>query len=140
MANGAFHVLVVEDDPADVARVRDLLSEADLGETRLTQVVRLMDAREKLQLGGVDLIFLDLWLPDSFGLETFEALHRTAPDVPILVLTGVHDEAVALRAIEQGAKGFLVKGQWDGGLLAHSIRFGLGRRPGLCEFFRSVLS
>ena len=140
MPKDSFHVLVVEDDPDDVARVRELLSEAEVGETRMTQVVRLSDAREKLLDGDIDLVFLDLWLPDSFGVETFDSLHRADPDVPILVLTGSHDEAVALRAVERGAKGFLIKGEWDGGLLAHSIQFGIGRQPKVSNFFRAVLS
>src|SRR5213592_1591036 len=119
-------VLLVEDDPADARLVQELLREA--GEPiALTHAERLRQALAYLKQQGFHAILLDLWLPDSEGLETFARAHAEAPDTPIVVLTGLHDEDLAVKALREGAQDYLVKGQVDGRLLYHAIRYAIER-------------
>jgi serine phosphatase RsbU (regulator of sigma subunit) len=74
-----------------------------------------------------DVVLLDLTLPDSSGLESFAALYAEAPEVPIVVLSGLTDEAMAIRAVQAGAQDYLVKGQVDDNLLVRSIRYAIER-------------
>jgi DNA-binding response OmpR family regulator len=78
--------------------------------------------------GGVDLILLDLTLPDSQGLETFTRVYQQSPDTPIILLTGIEDEELAIQAAHQGAQDYLAKGQLlDIRLLMRSIRYAMER-------------
>ena len=78
----------------------------------------------KLGRGEIDLVLLDLGLPDSRGLETFVRAYAHAPQVPFVVLTGLDDETLALTAVRKGAQDYLVKGQTDGEVAApgHPLR------------------
>lgn len=75
-----------------------------------------------------DVVLLDLGLPDSFGLDTFVKLQPCAPDIPIVVLTGLDDERTACKAVELGAQDYLVKGQLTKNLLIRSLRYGIQRK------------
>jgi diguanylate cyclase (GGDEF)-like protein len=83
---------------------------------------------ERLAAGGIDVVLLDLGLPDSVGLDTFTTVNTQAPQVPILVLTGLDDEALAVQVVQQGAQDYLVKGQADGDSLARAIRYAIERK------------
>ena len=107
-------VLLVEDNPADVRLVRELLREWGPIRVVLTHAERLRQAVTMLQKEGFNAILLDLSLPDSQGLETFTRAHAEAPTAPIVVLTGLRDEEMAVRAVREGAQDYLVKGQVDG--------------------------
>ena len=91
------------------------------------QVTRLADAEEAVENAGVDLVLLDLSLPDSHGFETFERLLSHGRNLPILVLSGVDDESLALRMVHAGAQDYLVKGQFDGALLGRAMRYAIER-------------
>jgi len=102
-------VLLVEDNPGDAALMRDLL--AELAEPpEVLHAARLSDAVALLATARVDVVLLDLSLPDARGLATVERVHRAAPHLPVVVLTGLDDEALALRAVQAGAQDYLVKG------------------------------
>ena len=119
-------VLLVEDNLADARLVKEMLREA--GEPiALTHAERLRQAIGYLKQQGFSAILLDLGLPDSEGLVTFTRARAEAPDAPIVVLTGLHDEDLAVKALRQGAQDYLVKGQVDGRLLYHSIRYAIER-------------
>jgi PAS domain S-box-containing protein len=120
-------VLLVEDNLADARLVRELLREAGAGMVLLTHAERLRQAVSLLRDGGFNAILLDLSLPDSDGLETFARARQEAPASAIVVLTGIHDEALALRAVREGAQDYLIKGQVDGQLLYHSLRYAVER-------------
>ena len=90
-------------------------------------VVRLSEALERISSGGVDMLLLDLGLPDSQGLPTLSAIRRQAIQLPIIVLTGNSDERLALGAIHEGAQDYLVKGQINRNLLERSIKYALER-------------
>lgn len=93
----------------------------------LERVDRLAEALRRLRQGGIDVLLLDLNLPDSRGLATFERTHAFAPDVPIVVLAGIEDETVGVRTVQAGAQDYLVKGQVDGHVLIRSLRYAVER-------------
>ena len=121
-------ILLVEDNPGDVRLIREMLRHARGGPFDVEPADRLSPALEKLSGGGIDIALLDLTLPDSHGLETFTAAHAHAPDVPIVILTGLDDETLAATAVRQGAQDYLVKGQVDVNLLAQTVRYSIERK------------
>jgi serine phosphatase RsbU (regulator of sigma subunit) len=122
----AIAVLLVEDDDGDALIVDDLLSEALPG-ARITRSRTFSDALEELS-AGIDCVLLDLKLPDVEGLDTVLRLREQAPDTPLIVLTGLHDEAAGVAAVDAGAQDYLVKGEVDGAQLARAIRYAIVRR------------
>jgi signal transduction histidine kinase len=131
---GAVRVLLVEDSPSDVDLIREALEDAALDPAidgpalRLDQVDRLADALQRVGAGEADVVLLDLSLPDSQGFDTFARLEHAAPGTPIVVLSGLDDEAMAVRAVREGAQDYLVKGQVDGKALTRSIRYAVERK------------
>ena len=121
-------VLLVEDNPGDARLLQDSLSEAGDGAFNLTHAGRLAEGLEYLCGGEFDIVLLDLSLPDSQGLETFSTTHALAPQVAIVVLTGLADDELAAAALREGAQDYLVKGQLDSNLLARSIRYAAQRK------------
>jgi GAF domain-containing protein len=83
---------------------------------------------EKLTRARPDAILLDLSLPDSSGLATYEKLHAAAPDVATIVLSGLDDNEIAVNAVRLGAQDFLVKGRFDQNLLIRSLRYAVERK------------
>lgn len=132
-------VLLIEDNPADVDLIREALEDgardpAFAGTSlRLEQVDRLSTALEHLSTGETDVVLLDLSLPDSQGIQTFLRLVRAAPRTPIVVLSGLDDEAMAIRAVREGAQDYLVKGQVDGKTLTRSIHYAVERKHAEAE-------
>ncbi|MBZ5609920.1 MAG: response regulator [Acidobacteriia bacterium] len=116
-------VLLIEDNPADARLLGELLRETGAGRVKMEHVEELGAAVEFLYREQFDVILLDLSLPDGQGLETIARVHSHAPKVPIVVLTGLDDEAIAVRALRSGAQDYLVKGRVDGDLLLRSIRY-----------------
>lgn len=120
-------VLLVEEEDHRRESVREMLRDAEKPRIELEAVGYLSDALERLSEGGVDLILLDLDLPDSQGLVTFERLHAFTPDVPIVVLTDLDDEDLALSTVQGGAQDFILREDVDAGLLHRSIRYAVER-------------
>ncbi|MBN1483832.1 MAG: response regulator, partial [Chloroflexia bacterium] len=128
-------VLLIEDNPADATLMQILLEEEPPGAYpvasggfTLEQAEHLSSGLERLRQGGVDLVLLDLGLPDSSGLDTFYAVQEQAPHLPIVVLTGLDDERLARQAIRSGAQDYLLKGRVDGELLLRSLCYALERK------------
>ena len=123
-------VLLVEDNPGDIRLVRELLSESQhtLFNVTLECADSLSAAIERLVKDGIDLVLLDLSLPDSHGLSTFEKVHSLVPQMPIIVLSGLADEELSIEAVKNGAQDYLVKGQVDGSTLIRSIRYAIERQ------------
>src|SRR5574341_95062 len=105
------HVLLIEDSDDDACLIRELLQEKEEAGIQLEWVDRLSRGLTQLAEGKSDLVLLDLSLPDSHGLETFETVQCHAPDIPVVVLTGLDDEAKANQAVRKGAQDYLVKGR-----------------------------
>ena len=120
--------LLIEDNPGDARLIELMLAGAVAGLFQVEQVDRLDKGLDRLAQGGIDIVLADLSLPDSHGLNTFTRLHARAPQVPIIVLSGLNDTTVAVGAVHEGAQDFLVKGQVDGQLLARSIRYAIERK------------
>src|SRR6266545_429053 len=114
-------VLLVEDNEDDVFLLRKMLQKATTLQFSVEVVDRLSKGIERLKKGGVNIVLLDLTLPDSHGLETFYSEHTAFPDVPIIVLSGLDDERAALEAVHAGAQDYLVKGQGVSHLLIRAL-------------------
>jgi signal transduction histidine kinase/DNA-binding NarL/FixJ family response regulator len=121
-------ILLVEDNPGDARIVREALKDVANYHFDLQHVDRLSQALERLRNERFDVVLLDLSLPDGEGLDNLTAVRDAAPNVPILVLTGLDDEEIAVQALRVGAQDYLVKGQGDGASVARSIRYARERK------------
>src|SRR6266404_5029818 len=122
-------VLLIEDNPGDALLLREAL--IDLGGALVLDLVhvgRLDDGLRRLRQEEFDAILLDLSLPDAHGLDTVARMQAAAPRLPIVVLTGLDDDAAALEAVRAGAQDYLVKGQIDGRLLVRALSYAIERK------------
>ena len=127
MSDASTHVLLIEDNPGDADLVR--LRLVDCKPTvEVKCVKRLSDGLASLSEKTPELILLDLNLPDSQGAETFRRVLEKAPDVPVVILSGHDDEALAVKALHQGAQDYLVKGALTGGELDRAMRYAIERQ------------
>jgi signal transduction histidine kinase len=129
-AKKCIRALLIEDNPGDARLVRELLRDAGAHQAtvELHHADRLADGLQRVAHNDIDVVLLDLTLPDSSGLRTFEAIHTAAPSVPVVVISGLNDEAVAIGAVHQGAQDYLVKSQLDGGTILRSMRYAIERQ------------
>jgi len=129
MIEETLHVLLIEDSPEDVDLLKGTLAEVPRGNFQVTNCSRLQEALGHLRRGDqkADVILLDLGLPDSQGLETFQHLRRQVQGIPIVVLTGLDDAALAMQAVREGAQDYLIKGQASGELLVRAMRYAMER-------------
>ncbi len=123
LSGASSRILLVEDNPGDARLVREALADAGIGDAPLLTVARLDEALRCLALGDIDCVLLDLSLPDSSGLPTLARVYEAAPDVPIVILTGLDDEGLAVGALRSGAQDYLVKDQLSAGLLTRTLRY-----------------
>ena len=126
MQLGGIQLLLVEDNPGDSRLVREMLR--GVSDITLAEVDRLAAAERHLASGEVDVVLLDLGLPDSQGLDTLAQVVAHHPALPVIVFTGLDDEDIALEAVKTGAQDFLVKGRFDAFLLRRAIRYALERQ------------
>ena len=127
MSTRPLHVLLIEPEEASADRIRGFLEGPEETLFRVDQVSGLSAGLEKLSHGGIDVILLDLELPDSEGLVTFERMYAFAPDVPIVVLTEIDDDELALASVQSGAQDFLVQREVTATVLTRSIRYAVER-------------
>src|SRR5271156_5970302 len=104
-------VLLVEDNPGDARLLREMFNEQGSSGTELTIAPSMAEAERYLAENTVDIVLLDLGLPDVQGLDVVRRAHAAAPRVPLVVLTGLDDETLAAKALQEGAQGYLVKSQ-----------------------------
>ena len=128
MSSDPIKVLLVEDNLGDARLLYEGLEEALPGQFGITHVRRLSEAMEYLWEETCNVVLLDLGLPDSHGIDTLVVTRAQAPGVPIVVLTGFQDEALAVEALKGGAQDYLVKGQVDSNLLGRSMRYAIVRK------------
>src|SRR5262249_30987851 len=107
--------------------LREGLREIDMLQFELSHVETLGRALEQVQRMTYDVGLLDLGLPDARGLEVVRRLHEAAPDLPLLVLTALKDEALAIQSLHEGAQDYLVKAEVDSGSLWRALRFAMER-------------
>ncbi len=129
MIDHPVRLLLVEDNREHVELLEQLLSSsADVADFRLEVLETLVGAQDRLTKPGIDLILLDLSLPDSDGIETFIRMIEVVPDVPIVVLSGINDVALAIETVQLGAQDYLVKGHVDNHLLVRSLQYAYERK------------
>ena len=114
-------ILLVEDNPGDAKSIREMLNELDDSEYEIYHTTRLDNGLKILVKDDFDLILLDLCLPDSEGMDTFNIMKYNADDIPIIILTGLKEDIFAVSAVGRGAKDYLVKDEINSKLLATSI-------------------
>lgn len=128
MIRPIIQVLLIEDNAADARLIRELLKEADTVRFELSHATRLSVAFDQFLKEPVDVLLLDLELPDTNGLEGLVKIREALPDLPVVVLTGLDNEKVRLQAFSLGAQDYLVKGYVDGSLLARVLRYAVERK------------
>lgn len=127
MPGKSIRILQVEDDESEVRLVRDMLKRAEGVTYDISRAANLADALARLRESKFDAILLDLTLPDSREINTFEKIRTEAQDTPVIVLSGYGDREFARAAVRNGAQDFLVKGHVDSHLLDCSIRYAIER-------------
>jgi len=128
MGEKAIRILLVEDNSDDAVLLRRTLEEGPRDQFELVHVERLAAALTRLKEQVFDVVLLDLSLPDSRGLATFRDLHNQTQAVPVVVLTGLDDETTAITAAKEGAQDYVVKGQFNRGLLVRAMRYAIERK------------
>jgi len=125
--NDSIRVLLIEDNPGDARLIQEMLKEAG-SRFDFKWADRLSTGLERLVEEVFDVLLLDLGLPDSQGIDTFTRAHAQAAQIPIIVLTGLADETIAVKAVREGLQDYLMKGQIDSNLLVRGIRYAIERK------------
>jgi len=128
MVANPIHVLLIEDNPGDALLIAEALQDVPTPAFDLEHVDHLALGLDRLKQGNIDVILLDLSLPDSHGLDTLLRTCQHAPAIPVIVLTGLEDNVLEVRAVQAGAQDFLSKNALDGHLLARAIRYAIERK------------
>ncbi|HYX65311.1 MAG TPA: EAL domain-containing protein [Burkholderiales bacterium] len=121
-------VLLIEDNPGDARLIQEMIGDEPDAPFIVHVADRLAAGLERLSTSDTSLVILDLSLPDSFGIETFAKVYAHSPAVPIIVLTGNDDDALALAAVKHGAQDYLVKSRLERELLVRSMRYSIERK------------
>ncbi|MDR3712994.1 MAG: PAS domain S-box protein [Puia sp.] len=135
--NEELTILTVEDNPSDLYLLEHLLKGSALGIKGLFSSDRVTEAFGILETEEIDIVLLDLSLPDSCGIQTFLSIRPAVRDIPVIILTGLQDTSVALEAIKEGAQDYLVKGEFNENLLVKSIQYSIERKRNLVRLWES---
>jgi DNA-binding NarL/FixJ family response regulator len=126
-------VLLIDDEPAQAWLVRDYLQSVTQTRLDLELAETVADGLQRLGAGDIQVLLLDLSLPDSIGTDTFTKVHDRFPDLPVVVLTSLEDEELGSRLVQLGAQEYLVKGQINGPILLRALRYAVERRQAQAE-------
>src|SRR5271157_1962409 len=118
-------LLLVEDNPVDALCFKETLEQAKDRKFEISHVETLADAKEHLEKESFNVLLLDLGLPDGQGIGTFLEAKNMAPGIPIIVMSGLDDETLALEAVRGGAQDYLLKGKWDAQLIVRSLHYAI---------------
>src|SRR5713101_9889144 len=121
-------ILLIENDPAAADAIQAALTDSQTGSFEVEWVRQLAEGLARLSKKGIAAVLLNLSLPDSRGIETFDKLLSVAPDVPVLVIGGPDDEALAKQAVERGAQDYLLPGHLDSYSLPRALRNAVERK------------
>ncbi|MGE5558225.1 MAG: HD domain-containing phosphohydrolase [Bacillota bacterium] len=121
-------ILLIEDNPGDIRLIREFLNMGGNSAFLIENCNRLNLGLERLRNNDIDIVLLDLTLPDSDGLNTFHAIESINYYVPVIILSGLDDESMAIKAVREGAQDYLVKGKVDRDLLIRSIHYAIERK------------
>jgi signal transduction histidine kinase len=128
MTGGELAIGLVEDNPGDARLIQEMLRESPVDPHQVHCLSRLDEVLTRVMREPFDVLLLDLGLPDSQGLATFERVNQQAPMMPIIIFSGAIDEQLGVEAVAQGAQDYLVKGQIDGFRLKRAIRYAIERK------------
>ncbi len=128
MARPLIQVLLIEDNPTDALLLREAVGEDALASFKFTIAENLKSGLEFLSQDHFDVVLLDLGLPDSQGLKSFELVNSAYPEKPVVVLSGTADQALALEAVQSGAQDYLVKGPTGWEIASRSMRYAIERK------------
>lgn len=128
MTEKQLKVLLVEDNPDDLSLTREVFRKTRAAPMLLAAAGSMKEALEILKTGSYDAIVADLCLPDSRGRDTFEALAKAAPDTPLLLLTVLNDEELAMNLVKRGAQDYIVKGDLNPALLVRAVYYAIERK------------
>jgi two-component system cell cycle sensor histidine kinase/response regulator CckA len=120
-------ILLIEDNRGDARLLSEMLEEQDSHNAEVMHVESMVDAERYIAQHNVDIVLLDLGLPDTQGLEAVRRARAAAPNVPLVVLTGLNDESLAVQTLQKGAQDYLVKGQIETHGLVRALRYAIGR-------------
>src|SRR4030042_2190331 len=121
-------VLLIEDNPGDARLVKEMVIDGRSNKFSLAHARLFREGLALLKDGGYHVILLDLSLPDGHGLDNIRQVCSMAPYLPVIILTGLDDETIAIRAVHEGAEDYLVKGQMDSNLLVRAVRYAIERK------------
>jgi signal transduction histidine kinase len=121
-------VLLVEDNPGDARLLREMLKETSSIQTEVAHYETINEALSHLTTYGAGVVLLDIGLPDTVGLGGVRKVHKVAPRIPLIVLTGNDDEALATNALQEGAQDYLIKGKTEPQALLRAIRYAIERQ------------
>jgi len=130
-------ILLIEDNPDDAGLVRAMLTEGPGARFTVEWEQALLPAMTRLGRGDIDMVLLDLTLPDSQGLTSLTAIRSSAPSLPVVILTGLNDASIADDAVRRGAQDYLVKGELNAGALARTLSHAMLRHRSQAAAFRS---
>ena len=130
ITNRPIQVLLVEDNPEHSELLGRLLCDSEHPAFSVAAAASLAEGIRVAGEGGQDVVLLDLTLPDSAGVATFHRMNEAAPDLPIVILSGVSDVTTSIELVQRGAQDYLVKGHVDMQMLLRSIQYAIERKRG----------
>jgi DNA-binding response OmpR family regulator len=137
LLNKVVKVLLIEDNAADARLIKEMFKDISKPQYEIIHLTTLQEGLKYIDENEIDILLLDLSLPDSTGLETFEKAHEYDPELPIVILSGLEDEEVAIRAVREGAQDYFVKGDVNSRLLSRALNYAIERKKGEKELIKS---
>lgn len=128
MNTAVLQIGLVEDNAGDARLIQEMLREPPITQYRLTHSTSMDQLLERLEREPIEILLLDLGLPDSQGMDTFHRINSRAPGLPIVIFSGAEDEELASIAVSSGAQDYLVKGHINSFLLKRAIRYAMERK------------
>ena len=134
--NDAINILMVEDNEEQQFLLTELLNAAGIPIKKIITSTRIQNAVAQIN-ESIDIILLDLSLPDSVGINTFKTIYKSAGDIPVVILSGIADKELALETIHLGAQDYLIKGDFDEKLLSKTIIYSIERKKSAAKLTES---
>jgi DNA-binding NarL/FixJ family response regulator len=131
--NAPLIVLLIDDEPAQAWLVTEYLQSSTRHPVMVVVAETLADGLARLEAGDIQVLLLDLSLPDSLGVDTFRKVHQQYPDLPVVVFTSLEDDDLGSQLVQLGAQEYLVKGQLNGPMLHRTLRYAIERKQAVAE-------